>query len=105
VVILASPDDESPALFGEEVLRSLYRVYDLENEVISIAFTDFNATNIRSIKPIPAQGGVSAMNLSSVRDAGSEGGTDGSKTSGTSGSGHITVLGSILGLGIIMINL
>ncbi|MCJ1404506.1 hypothetical protein MMC11_007732 [Xylographa trunciseda] len=39
-----NPSGTSPNLFGDTFLRSAYVVYDLENNLIGLANTDFNAT-------------------------------------------------------------
>jgi len=39
------PAGNLPTLFGDTFLRSAYVVYDLENNKIALANTDFNATN------------------------------------------------------------
>jgi len=46
------PAGQNPVLFGDTFLRSAYVVYDLDNEQVSIAQTDFNATtsNVQEIK-------------------------------------------------------
>lgn len=49
------PAGDLPTLFGDTFLRSAYVVYDLENNKIALAQTDFNATN-SNIVPFASQG-------------------------------------------------
>jgi hypothetical protein len=110
LLIRASTDDESPAALGEELLRSLYRVYDLENEVISVALSRYaRTTGNGTINPIPSQGGVAAMNLPNEGAGGSEGENGGAADNNTSGAmsvsvtgGSLGILSSLLGLGLVM---
>lgn len=109
LMVRASLDDESPAAFGEELLKRLYRVYDLENEVISVALRDFEASGNGTVKPIPTQGGVAAMDLSTVEEGSSgdgSGGAAGNNTSGAMGltmtGGNVGLLSTLLGLGLVM---
>ena len=48
---------QDPILFGDAFLRSAYVVYDLENNSIGLAQTDFNATD-SNIKAISSNGGI-----------------------------------------------
>ena len=48
---------QDPILFGDTFLRSTYVVYDLENNSIGLAQTNFNATK-SNIKAFPSSGGI-----------------------------------------------
>jgi hypothetical protein len=49
------PAGEDPTLFGDTFLRSAYAVYDLENNKIALAQTDFNSTG-SNIVAFPSKG-------------------------------------------------
>jgi hypothetical protein len=49
------PAGSDPTLFGDTFLRSAYAVYDLENNKIALAQTDFNATG-SNIVPFASKG-------------------------------------------------
>ena len=96
LTISASQYDDGIVALGEDMLKSLYRVYDLQNQVISLALTDFAANRTRSIKPIPAEGGVAAMGLSvsaggSGNGSGSGAGGGGGAAGNNSGSGAMSL--------------
>jgi hypothetical protein len=81
------PAGQSVAVLGDTFLRSAYVVYDLENNEISLAQTNFNATseNIQEIREgsdgVPnATGVVGAVSTASV-------GTDGPRVNGPSVTG------------------
>jgi len=48
---------EDPILFGDTFLRSAYVVYDLEDNTIGLAQTDFNATG-SNVQAFPSSGGI-----------------------------------------------
>jgi hypothetical protein len=48
---------QDPILFGDTFLRSAYVVYDLENNSIGLAQTNFNATD-SNIQAFPSSGGI-----------------------------------------------
>lgn len=48
---------QDPILFGDAFLRSAYVVYDLQDNTIGLAQTDFNATD-SNIKAFPSSGGI-----------------------------------------------
>lgn len=52
-----------PSFLGADMLKNVYQVYDLDNNVVSVALTNFTSAG-RNIVPIPEEGGVAAMNLS-----------------------------------------
>jgi hypothetical protein len=81
------PAGQSVAVLGDTFLRSAYVVYDLENNEISLAQTNFNATseNIQEIREgsdgVPnATGVVGAVSTASI-------GTDGPRVNGPSVTG------------------
>lgn len=52
------PAGKNPVLFGDTFLRSAYVVYDLDNQQVSIAQTDFNATTSNILEIKAGAGGV-----------------------------------------------
>ncbi|KAH7407301.1 aspartic peptidase domain-containing protein [Cadophora sp. MPI-SDFR-AT-0126] len=57
---IRAAEEGLPGSFGAGMLKNLYTVYDLDNNVISIALTDFNTTAADHLITIPS-GGVSAI--------------------------------------------
>lgn len=86
-----APGGDSTPLLGDTFLRSAYVVYDLQNNEISLAQTDFNATgtNIQEIvngtDPVP--GAVAASTtITSVMNVATSGARLGAGTTGSPGS-------------------
>lgn len=95
------PAGSLPVLFGDTFLRSAYAVYDLVNNKIALANTDFNATE-SNVVAFPSQGaaipsatavanqasisGTAATGLPRVDPTGTVGGSTPTVSSGSSGS-------------------
>ncbi|GAB7366023.1 hypothetical protein MBLNU230_g7346t1 [Neophaeotheca triangularis] len=52
------PAGQSTPVLGDTFLRSAYVVYDLEGNTISLAQTDFNATDLSDTREITSSGGI-----------------------------------------------
>lgn len=83
-----APSGGSTPLLGDTFLRSAYVVYDLQNNEISLAQTDFNATGAPQVQEIvngttPVPGAVAASTtITSVRNVATSGARLGAGTSG-----------------------
>jgi len=71
LMVRAALDEGSPAAFREETMKGLYRLCDLENEVVPFAFMNFSSTVDGTIRPVPTHGGVAVMDFSVVEEDGS----------------------------------
>jgi hypothetical protein len=94
------PAQGDPILFGDTFLRSAYVVYDLDNNAISMANTNFNATGNGNVQAIPS-GTAGAPGVSTTATGGLAGATytsnpflGGSQGTATGGLGGVSATGT-----------
>ncbi|KAH6691133.1 aspartic peptidase domain-containing protein [Leptodontidium sp. MPI-SDFR-AT-0119] len=103
--IRGTPEEGLPGSLGTGMLKNLYTVYDLDNNIISVALTNFNTTTEDRLITIPT-GGVSAISKASLTRAESGSATSPSSTPTSSGADNgknspsNTVKSLAIGLGV-----
>ena len=65
------PADNAPILFGDTFLRSAYVVYDLDNNIVSLANTNFNATGSNVQEIVSGTAGVPGVSSTATGGVGS----------------------------------
>jgi len=83
-----SPAGSMVSVFGDTFLRSAYVVYDLDNNEISLAQTNFNSTGTDIVEIVPGASGVPDATLVADSVAASVGASSAARTS-TAGIGEI----------------
>lgn len=102
---IRAAEEGLPGSFDAGMLKNLYTVYDLDNNFISVALTDFSTTAADHLITIPS-GGVSAISKDALTrpESGSatspSSSSSGSVNGNTSGGGDVNGMAVGLGVGI-----